>query len=255
MSEMKDRVALVTGAASGIGQASAVAFAARGASVIVCDIADGTATVEMITKKGGKAHFVRMDVTKSDEVQGAVKETVSRYGRLDFAHNNAGHPGPAALLHEWSLEDFEKVMRINAYGTFLCMKFEIEQMLKQGKGAMVNTASTAGLRGLPSMPGYSASKHAVVGLTKAAAVDYGRYNIRVNAICPGAVRTPMMMKWIDGDAKTEALMSNNPQGRMAESSEQAEVAVWLCSDGASHVSGVCMAVDAGLLAGAASGGK
>ena len=256
MSEMNGKVALVTGAGSGIGRSSARAFAARGASVLVCDVTDGRAeTVELITAAGGTAVAVRMDVADDESVAAGVQFAVERFGRLDYAHNNAGIAGTAALLHDWSVDTFRQVLSVNLIGTFTCMKYELAQMVAQGGGVIVNTASTSGLGGTPLMPGYVASKHGVVGLTKGAAVDYAKQNIRINCVCPGSVKTPMIMDWIGGDADILAMHNAaQPIGRMALPEEVAEAVVWLASDQASFVTGVALPIDGAMMA-AAGGGK
>ncbi|NOT57763.1 MAG: SDR family oxidoreductase [Deltaproteobacteria bacterium] len=245
------KVALVTGGSSGIGRASALAFAREGAKVVVADVTveGGEETVALIKKAGGDALFVKADVAKAAEVEALINKTVATYGRLDCAHNNAGIEGPGATTVDYKEEAFDRVLAINLKGVWLCMKYEIPQMLKVGAGAIVNTASTAGLVGYPRGSAYVASKHGVVGLTKTAALEYAKTGVRVNAVCPGAVDTPMMGRITGHKAERAARMaSSEPIGRMSAPAEIAEAVVWLCSDSASFVTGLAMAVDGGITA-------
>ena len=246
MGRLDGKVALVTGAASGIGRATALAFAREGAKVVIADIAvrEGPETVRMIQKAGGEAIFVKADVSQEAEVDALVKETVERYGRLDCAVNNAGIDGDAALTADCSKQNWDRVIATNLTGVFLGMKYQIPQMLKQGGGAIVNTASTMGLVAHENIPAYVASKHGVVGLTKATALEYVRNNIRVNAICPGNTRTAVLdhvMK--DMPEIYQTLMAATPIGRLAEPDEIAKAIVWLCSDAASYCTGHALVVD------------
>jgi NAD(P)-dependent dehydrogenase (short-subunit alcohol dehydrogenase family) len=246
--ELKDQVALVTGASSGIGRATALTFAREGASVAVVDVnADaGRETVDMIETAGGKASFVRADVARAAEVDAMVAEVVRTYGRLDCAFNNAGIGSTGVPLHEESEDEFDLVLSINLRGVWLSMKREIVQMLQQGGGAIVNTASVAGLIGLRGSSSYVAAKHGVVGLTRTAALELADKNIRVNAVCPGLVRTPLVGRGIARMPGREAmLLANEPVGRYAEPPEIAEAVLWLCSDAASFVTGHPMVVDGG----------
>lgn len=251
--KFKGKVALVTGGSSGIGRATALAFTREGAKVIIGDItlAGGQETVNIIKQARGEAVFVKTDVSKSAEVQAMVYKAIEVYGRLDFAFNNAGIGGvlftPTA---DYSEEAWDQLIDINLKGVWLCMKYEIRQMLKQGGGAIVNTSSSAGLVGSRSAgAAYSASKHGVLGLTKTAALEYARNGIRVNAVCPGIIRTPMGEDLIRRDPQFEAQLSNRyPIGRLGEPEEVAEAVVWLCSEGASFVTGHAIAVDGGCLA-------
>jgi NAD(P)-dependent dehydrogenase (short-subunit alcohol dehydrogenase family) len=249
--QMTGRVAIVTGAASGIGRATALAFAARGASVVVSDVMvdGGEETVKLIRDQGGTASFVRADVSRDADVKALVERTVRDYGRLDYAFNNAGIEGENGSTAECSEENFDRVIAINLKGVWLGMKYEIPAMLANGGGAIVNCSSVAGLVGFPNLPAYVASKHGVVGLTKAAALDYATSGIRVNAVCPGVIATPMVERVTAGSAEAEAAYAAfQPLGRMGTSEEIAESVVWLCSDASAFVTGHAMAVDGGLVA-------
>ena len=245
---MAGKVALVTGGSSGIGRASALAFARRGARVVVAadrDVAGGEETVRLIADAGGEASFVQADVSQAAAVEALIAAAVATYGRLDYAHNNAGvGQGGAALTAELGEATWDRVLGINLKGVWLCMKYEILQMLRQGGGAIVNTASATGLVAQEGMPAYVASKHGVVGLTRAAALEYGKLGIRVNAVCPGYVRTPMSARRL---AQSEAEISaRHALGRIGTPEEVAEAVVWLCSDAAAFVTGLAMTVDGGL---------
>jgi len=254
--QFSGKVAVVTGAASGMGRASALAFAREGAKVIVADVvvAGGEETVRMVTAAGGDALFVKTDVSKAAEVKALIDKAVATYGRLDYAHNNAGIEGTVAPTADYTEEEWQRVLNVNLTGVWLCIKYEILQMRTQGGGAIVNTASIAGLTGFENFPAYTAAKHGVVGLTKAAALEYAKAGIRINAVCPGAVRTPMNERLIGGDPKVAAQMdAMQPLGRRGTSEEIAEVVVWLCSRAASFVTGLPMAVDGGMLSGMKAG--
>jgi NAD(P)-dependent dehydrogenase (short-subunit alcohol dehydrogenase family) len=251
--KLDGRVALVTGAASGIGRASALAFAADGARVVVADVSDeqGRETVDLIESAGGEAMFVPADVASRGDVEALVRAAVETYGRLDCAHNNAGIEGaspPGTMFHEYPDELWDQVLSINLKGVWLCMRAEIIQMLAQGGGAIVNTASIAGLVG--GFGGaYSAAKHGVVGLTKVAALEYATRGIRVNAVCPGGIRTPMLERVFARRPETEqAFIAGEPVGRLGTPEEIAAAVVWLCSDGASFLTGVALPVDGGWVA-------
>jgi len=247
---MTGKAGLVTGAASGIGRACAVRFAAEGAAVIVADLEParpgGEETVRTITEAGGRAEYFACDVSRAEDNQALVAHVVARYGRLDFAHNNAGI-GVHALLADTEDEDFDRVVAVNLRGTFLGMKHQIRHMRDNGGGAIVNTASNAGLRGVKRIGAYAATKHGILGLTKNGAIEYADDGIRVNAVCPGAIMTPLMTG-ITPERQQEIL---RPQAmkRPGEPREVAAVVVWLCSDEASFVTGVTMPVDAGSVAG------
>lgn len=249
---MEGKVALVTGGGSGIGRAAALTFAREGARVVVVDVAatGGTETVRMIQNAGGDATFVKTDVTRATEVEAMLARTIAVYGRLDCAHNNAGIMGtPFVRLTECTEAEWDQLMGVNLKGVWLCMKAEIPQMLRQGGGAIVNTASTAGLVGSASFPIYAASKHGVVGLTRSAALQYAKAGIRINAVCPGTTRTPMALQGIRANPQFEdATIARHPIGRLGEPEEIAAAVVWLCSDAASFVIGHTLAVDGGLIA-------
>jgi NAD(P)-dependent dehydrogenase (short-subunit alcohol dehydrogenase family) len=245
------KVALVTGGSSGIGRASSLAFARGGAQVIVSDVVAeaGQETVELIRAAGGTASFVAANVSKASEVEALIAQCVATYGRLDCAHNNAGIEGPGASTVEYDEDSWDRVIAINLTGVWLCMKYQIPEMLKHGSGAIVNTSSAAGLLGFRGGSAYVASKHGVLGLTKTAALEYAKAGIRVNAVCPGAIDTPMMGR-ITGHKphRAERMASSEPVGRMGSPEEIAEAVIWLCSDAASFVTGHAMSVDGGLVA-------
>ncbi|TAK36727.1 MAG: SDR family oxidoreductase [Chloroflexota bacterium] len=242
------KVALVTGASSGIGRASALAFAREGAKVVVADIVDEERdeTVSAIKAAGGEAIFVQTDVSKAAEVEVLIDKAVQTFGRLDYAHNNAGIEGIIAPTADCTEENWDRVITTTLKGVWLCMKYEIPQMLKQGGGAIVNTASVAGLIGFPGLPAYGAAKGGIVQVTRTAALEYATAGIRVNAVCPGGVRTPMLQRFKDLTGQTEEQMGAlDPMQRVAAPEEIAEAAIWLCSDAASFVTGVPMPVDGG----------
>ena len=248
MAALEGKVALVTGAAAGIRRASAQCFARQGAQVVVADVDPdgGEATVQLIQGQGGEATFVRADVSSRDDVVEMVRATVSRYGGLDCAHNNAGIAGGGRPLAEFRDDEWDRAIGIMLTGVYQCMKHEIPAMLERGGGAIVNTASGAGLIGFPGQAGYVAAKHGVIGLTKVAALDYGAQGIRVNAVCPGTARTPMVERAVSSDpVLAEHLVSLHPIGRIGTADEIAAAAVWLCTDAASFVLGVALPVDGG----------
>jgi NAD(P)-dependent dehydrogenase (short-subunit alcohol dehydrogenase family) len=245
------KIALVTGAGSGIGRATALVFAREGAKVLVADVVvdGGEETVRQIKAAGGEALFIKADMAKAAEVEAMVQKAVTTYGRLDCAHNNAGIEGATGRTADYREEDWDRVIRVNLTGVWFCMKYEISQMLKQGGGAIVNTASDAGLLGVPQMPAYVASKHGVVGLTKTAALEYAKSGIRVNAVCPGVIKTPMVERITSQRAgRAERMAAAEPVGRMGKPEEIAEAVVWLCSEAASFVTGLPMSVDGGIAA-------
>ncbi len=242
------RISLVTGAGSGIGRATSLIMSREGATVVVSDInADGgEETLSAIKEAGGDGIFVHADVSRPDDVASLVGQVVSTYGRLDCAYNNAGIEGQmTSRIHDYPEDVWDRLIDINVKGVWLCLKHELAQMMQQGGGAIVNTASGAGLVGSRNMSAYVASKHAVVGLTKAAALEYARDGIRVNAVCPGIIDTPMMSRLIGGrGTEYEATIPvRQPIGRLGTPEEIAESVTWLCSDAASLVTGLAMAVD------------
>ena len=248
---MSTKTALVTGAGSGIGRATAVAFARAGANVVLADVdvAGGRATLALIESLAGQGHFVAADVSKSSEVERLIKTTVDTFGRLDCAFNNAGIQGELSQTAECTEENWDRITGINLKGVWLCMKFEIEQMLQQGSGAIVNNSSNFGLVGSNGMPAYSAAKHGVVGLTKTAAIEYADRGIRVNAVCPGPVQTPLVDKIVARQPEiVDAIIEREPIGRMGQPEEVAAAVVWLCSDEATFVVGSVLPVDGGFVA-------
>ena len=245
------KVALVTGGGGGIGRATALAFARAGARVAVVDVAAvaGLQTVQCIEAAGGQAVFIQVNVAVAAEVEAMVATTVQAFGRLDCAFNNAGIEEEHMRLADCSEDTFDRIMAVNVKGVWLCLKYQLAQMLAQGGGSIVNTASVAGLVGAPKMAAYSGSKHAVMGLTKSAALEYGRKNIRVNAVCPGVIRTAMYERAVLADPKVGPSVAQlHPIGRIGEPEEVAAVVLWLCSDAASFVTGHAHTVDGGLTA-------
>lgn len=245
------KVALVTGAGSGIGRATALVFAREGAKVVVSDIVveGGEETVQQIKAAGGEAIFVKADVSKGADVEALITQTVETYGRLDCAFNNAGIEGGVKPTIDCTEEEFARTIAVNLTGVWLCMKYEIQQMLSQGGGTIVNTASVAGLVGFPGLPDYVASKHGVLGLTKTAALEYAKSGIRVNAVCPGVIQTPMVERGAQlSPGFDELAVSMEPVGRFGQPAEIGEAVVWLCSEAASFVTGHPMTVDGGLVA-------
>jgi NAD(P)-dependent dehydrogenase (short-subunit alcohol dehydrogenase family) len=249
--QLKGRVALVTGGAAGIGRAAALAFARDGAKVVVSDVnvAGGEETLRLVRESGGDAIFVAADVSKTADVKSLVASAVERFGRVDCAFNNAGIEGENAPTADCSEENWDRVLSINLRGIWLCMKHEIPQMLSQGSGAIVNMSSIAGLVGFGGLPAYVASKHGIVGLMKTAALEYATQGIRINAVCPGVIRTEMIDRITGGDPATEAQFTEmEPVKRMGTPEEVANAVLWLCSDAASFVTGHTMVVDGGAVA-------
>lgn len=251
MEGLQGKVVLVTGGGSGIGRATALAFAREGANVVIANrsVESGEETVRMIRDAGGKAVFIQTDVTKPDQIESLFNRIVGTYGRLDCAFNNAGIAGTLAETADCTEEDWDIAMNINLKSVWLCMKHEIRQMLAQGGGSIVNTASAAGLVALPGAVAYTVAKHGVVGLTKQAAIEYVTKGIRVNAVCPSFVGTPLTMavnaQYPDFVKKAFALQ---PIGRVGTPEEIAECVVWLCSDASSFVTGAALSADGGYVA-------
>ena len=250
---LEGKTALVTGGGSGIGRAASLAYANDGARVVVADVnvEGGEETVQLIKETGGEAILVHADVSKPEDTQAMVAQAVETFGSLDCAFNNAGIGGGKErhLTADYLEDDWDRVMSINLKGVWLCMKAEIPQMMKQGKGAIVNTASIAGLVGLSGTVAYVAAKHGVTGLTKAAAMEYAKSGIRVNAVCPGYIQTPLVQGIFDEiDGYRERVASRHPMDRLGEPEEIAQAVLWLSSDSASFVTGHNMAVDGGYVA-------
>lgn len=249
---MARNVVLVTGASSGIGRATAQLFAQRGLCVVVADVAvEGSQeTVRLIQDAGGTASFINTDVTRADHVAAAVDHAVTTYGRLDYAINNAGIEGTPALTADYPEETWRRVIDVNLTGVWLCMKHEIQQMLRQGSGAIVNLASFLGVVGTANASAYVAAKHGVVGLTKAAAIEYSAQGIRINAVAPGFVVTPMLERTglLESPQAVEMINALHPIRRMGQPEEIAAAIVWLCEPGASFVTGQTMHIDGGYVA-------
>ncbi len=248
MDRLKDKVVLVTGGSSGIGRATAIACAREGARVVIADVSEAGAgeTLAALRNFGADGRFVKTDVTKADQVERLIKETVGVYGRLDCAHNNAGITGPAFLTGQYPVEEWDTTIRVNLTGIFLCMRYELEQMTAQGKGAIVNTSSGAGLRGLSYQCAYSASKHAIIGLSRTAAVEYAKKGIRVNVICPGFIDTGLTRQVLAKKAHLEEkYKSLIPAGRFGNEDEVSESVIWLFSDASSFVTGHTLIIDGG----------
>ncbi len=249
MGKLENKVALVTGAATGIGRATAIALAKEGAKVMVTDIneKEGLETVNRIEKDGGKAKFLHLDVSKKEQVDAVVMEIFTTEGSLDLAVNNAGIGGVPNALHEVKFENWEKMMNINLTGVFLCLQAEIKCMLQKGGGRIVNVASLAGLNGMPGGSSYSAAKHGVIGLTKSVAVEYGKLNIRTNAVCPGFIQTPIL------DGVPQSMLDNStntrvPMKRIGQPEEVAKAIVWLLSEDSTYVNGHPLLIDGGFMA-------
>lgn len=248
---MDGKVCFITGGSSGIGRATAVAFAKEGASVVIADVLIEMAeeTLDLIKKVGAKGFFVKADMSVRSDIEAAINKTAQTFGRLDFAFNNAGIEGETAPTAECTDLNWERVININLRGVWHCMKYEIPVMLKQGHGVIVNNASIAGLVAFEGIPAYCASKGGVIQLTRTAAMEYAKKGIRVNAVCPGVIRTPMVERFTKGDpVAASGLAAQEPVGRMGAPEEIASAVVWLCSDGAGFVTGHPLVVDGGWVA-------
>jgi NAD(P)-dependent dehydrogenase (short-subunit alcohol dehydrogenase family) len=242
------KVAFVTGAGSGIGRATALAFASEGAKVVVADISQETSleTARLVEKQGGSALAVRCDVSRAEDVKAALDQTIQAFGRLDFAFNNAGVEQRAAAVADFEEDEWTRIMDVNVRGVFLCMKYQIPLLLKQGGGAIVNTSSGAGVIGIKGGGAYAASKHAIIGLTKSAALDYAGQNIRVNVVAPGYIATSMMDRFTGGTKEGwEKITTEEPIGRVGQPEEIASAVIWLCSDASSFIVGHTLVADGG----------
>lgn len=246
---LTDKIALITGGGSGIGAAAVDVFAREGASVIIADrdVAAGNVVATSITERGGKAVFVEVDIADARSVSAMIAAGVAAFGRVDCAFNNAGVPDRSTSLLNSDQANWDRVMATNLEGLWHCLRLEIEHMLAQGGGAIVNNASRSALVGIPTDAIYGAAKHGVIGLTRAAAVEFAGRGVRVNAICPGLVETPLTQERF-GDRLSNVAANANPLGRMAQAREIAEAAAWLCSDAASFVVGVALPIDGGATA-------
>lgn len=250
--ELESKVGLITGGTSGIGRETAVLFAKSGSKVVVAGRREpeGQQTVELIRAAGGEGLFVKADVSRASEVDALVKKTVERFGRLDIAFNNAGTEGVWVPIARQSEEDFDRTISINLKGVWLCLKYEIRQMLRQGGGgAIVNAGSISALTGSAGAAAYSASKHGVMGLTKTAALENAKSGIRVNVVCPAAIETPMADRLFGSPKVHERVLACHPVGRFGKPLEIAEAVVWMCSDRASFMTGQSLVLDGGFLAG------
>jgi NAD(P)-dependent dehydrogenase (short-subunit alcohol dehydrogenase family) len=242
------RVAFITGSGSGIGRATAIAFAAEGANVVLADIdaAGNEETSRLAARHGGRVLALKCDVTSSQEIQAAIEQTINEFGRLDVAFNNAGIEQPPAALVDISEDQWSKVLDIDLRSAFLCMKYQIPAMLQNGGGSIVNTSSGAGVIGIRGQAAYVAAKHGLIGLTKSAALDYAAQGIRVNAICPGIIETPMMDRFSGGTPEgRERVIGQEPVGRMGSPEEIASAVLWLSSDLGSFATGHAMVIDGG----------
>ncbi len=249
--EFQGKVVIVTGGSYGIGRAAAIGFSQRGAKVAIADVdvPRGEETLHRIKDGGGEAIFIKTDVALETDVKVLVEKTVQAFGRLDCAFNNAGIHKVFASTVDFTAADWEEMINVNLKSVWLCMKYEIPQMLKQGKGAIVNTSSAAGLVGAPSNPAYPASKHGVVGITKSTALEFARKGIRVNCVCPGPVRTGMNEALVKSNPEmVKAMDQKVPMGRIGEPEEVAAAAIFLCSDEASYITGHALPVDGGIVA-------
>ncbi len=245
----KGKVAIVTGGSFGIGKATAIAFAKRGASVVIADWMEDPNTLGDIEAEGVKGLFVKCNVSQSEQVKALFEQCISTFGKVDFAFNNAGIEGATAPVHQYAEAEWDKTIGVNLKGVYLCMKHEADHMLNAGGGVIINCASIAGLIGFLGLSAYVASKHAVIGLTKTAALEYAKQGIRVNAVCPGVIKTPMIDRVTGKDKLVEKQYEDmEPLGRMGAPEEVAEAVIWLCSESSSFVTGVALPVDGGWIA-------
>ena len=242
----KNKVALITGGSFGIGRATAIAFAKKGTKIVIADWKENQETMDLIENSGGEAIFVKCDVSKSEDVKAMVEETINTFGQLDYAFNNAGIEGASAPTQDCTEENWDKTIGINLKGIWLCMKYEIPEMLKNRKGVIINCSSVAGLIGFQGLPAYVASKHGVIGLTKTAALENAPLGIRINAVCPGVIQTAMIDR-LTGKTKEAIKQFTELErvGRFGQPDEIANAVIWLCSDEASFVSGICLTIDGG----------
>lgn len=249
---LQGKSGLVTAAGAGIRRASAISLAKAGAKVMVSDISvrSGQETVKIIKKNGGQAQFFKCDVSDEEQVKALVDETVSVFGKLDFAHNNAGINAGQVKIGEMDSKDWDKTLKVTLYGTFYSIKHEVNAMIKTGGGSIINSASAAGIEGSPNMAPYTASKHAIVGLTKSVALEYGKQGIRINSIAPGATFTPAIERWAeDHPEQYKGTLESIPSGEMATAEDQGNVVMFLCSDLAKNINGVTIPIDGGYTAG------
>jgi NAD(P)-dependent dehydrogenase (short-subunit alcohol dehydrogenase family) len=251
MDRLKNKIALVTGGSRGIGRAAAQLFVREGAKVVIADIdvEGGEETLRTVRETGGEAHFVRTDVSKGADVQALIDKVIETYGRLDCAYNNAAIFGELLSLIDHTEETWNHAIETNLKGTWLCMKYQIPQMVKQGNGAIVNSTASSGIKaGRPFLSAYASSKAAIISLSKVAAMEYAEFGLRINVICPSHARTPMLEQFFEQRPEVEAdFIAQAPMGRIAAPEEVAEGALWLCSDAASFVTGHVLAVDGGFL--------
>ncbi len=241
-------MAFVTGAGSGIGRAAALAFCREGASVVVADVSERSnqETAQMIEQLGGRTLAVRYDVTRTEDVKAALEKAIEAFGRLDFAFNNAGSEQAITASADLTEQEWDRIVNINLRGVFLCMKYEIPLMLRNGGGVIVNTSSGAGIKGFKGQAAYAAAKHGVIGLIKSAALDYASQNVRINAVCPGIIETSMMDRFTGGTSEgRKRVIEQEPVGRMGKAEEIAAAVVWLCSDPAAFMIGHAMVMDGG----------